>query len=127
MADLETSFVADMKAATAIKALVGNRVYEFDADKLTKEPYIVVRPTSNPRMSWTQTLYGGIARISVYIEADTVASCRTIGDAILSRYRQFSGTLGTHTVEQVEVGNARVLFGPGTEFRYLVDLVVHYH
>lgn len=127
MADIETSFVTDMQASTAIKALVGQRVYERIPDKMVKEPYILVMPVSNPRGSWTQTLYGGVARLSIYVYTDAVADARTIGDAVLTRYRQFSGTLGTHTVEQVEVSNARVLFGPGTEFRYLVDLVVHYH
>ena len=127
MADIESSFVTDLKAASAITALVGTRVYEFERDKLAREPYILVMPSSNPRASWTQTLYGGVCRVSIYAYADTVASCRAIGDAVLSRYKQFSGTLGAHVIEYVEVSNARVLFGPGTEFRYLVDMVVHYH
>ena len=126
MAELEQSIVTDMKAAATIKALVGQRVYEFEADKLARQPYIVVFPTTNLRGAWTQTAYGGMARVSLTIYADTVAKCREIGTVVLNRYKQFSGTLGSHTVNYVEVGNARTLFGPGTEFRYLVDLIIHY-
>lgn len=127
MAEIETSFVADVKTQSTLTAYVNQRIYEYRADKDAREPYIVVVPVSNPRASWTQTLYGGVARLSVYIYADTVADARTIGDAMLTIYKQFSGTLGSHTVEHVEVSGSRVLFGPGNEFRYLMDLIVHYH
>lgn len=127
MAELETSFVTHMKAQSSITNLVGNRIYEYEAPDDAKEPNIFVRPVSNPRGSWTQTLYGGVARISFYVNADSVSKARSVGDAVLALYKQFSGTLSSHTVEYVEVSNARTLFGPGDEVRYLVDLVVHYN
>ena len=115
-----------MKAQSAISALVGARVYEGVEASGAREPFIVVRPTTNARGSWTQTSYGGAARLSLYIHAETIAKSRSIGAAILSAYKQFSGTLTDHTVQYTEVSNARTLFGPGNEFRYLVDLVFHY-
>ena len=126
MSELETSFVTDLKAQSSITAYVGQRVYEDIAESAAREPYLVVKPVDNPRGAFTQTLYGGVARISIYVYAETVADCRAIGLLILNRYKQFSGTLDAHTVEEVEVSNARTLWGPGSEFRYLVDLVVHY-
>lgn len=126
MADLETSFVNHMKATSAITDLVGSRIYEFEPDDGAREPNIFVRAVDNVRGSWTQTKYGGVARISIYVNTESVAQARTIGAAILTLYKQFSGALDSHVVNYVEVSNARALWGPGDEFRYLVDLVVHY-
>jgi hypothetical protein len=126
VAEIETSFVTDMKSASAITTYVSQRVFEDEADSKAREPYIVVRNVTNSREAWTQTLFGGTARINIYIYADRVATARSVGDAVLDRYKQFSGALGTHTVNYIEVSNARTFFGPGTEFRFIVDLVVHY-
>ena len=127
MAEVETSFVDHLKATSSIAAQVGTRVYEWEPSSAAKKPYIVVTNPTSARGSWTQTIYGGIARISIYVYADTVAKCRTIGNLILDLYKQHTGALDDVTIEQVEVSNARVLWGPGTEFRFLVDLVAHWH
>lgn len=116
-----------MKATAAITNLVGNRIYDYSIPSGAREPYIVVRPTTNVRGSWTQTLYGGAARISIYIYTEKLSDARSVGEAVLDLYKQFSGTLDEHTIEYVEVSNARTLFGPDDEFRYLIDLIVHYH
>lgn len=126
MAEIETSFVTHMKATSAITSYVGQRIYEWDPDPKAREPLIIVQDVTNQREAWTQTLYGGTARISIYVYAETASKVRTIGDVVLNTYKQFSGALGNHTVNFIEVSNARTLWGPGTEFRYIVDLVVHY-
>jgi hypothetical protein len=126
VAELETSFVTDLKAQSSITAYVGQRVYEGLKAKTAREPYIIVRPGENPRESFTQTDYGGRGRITIYVYTEKVADARTIGTLVLNKYKQFSGTLGAHTVQMVEVSTARTQFGPGNEFRYLVDLVVTY-
>ena len=127
MAEIETSFVTHLKATSTVTDLVGSRIYEYEIPSGAREPYVVVRPTTNVRGAWTQTLYGGTVRVSIYVYAETVAKARSVGDVILTLYRQFSGTLDSHTIEHVEVSNARTLFGPGDDFRFLIDLVVHYH
>lgn len=126
MAEIETSYITNMKTQATLKAYVSTRMYEHEPDSGAKKPYIVARPTTNPRGAFTQTEYGGVARLSTYIYAETISRARDIGSALMTIYQQFSGTLGTHTVQFVEVSNARTLFGPGDEFRYLVDLVIHY-
>ena len=127
MAEVETSFVDHLKATSTITAYVGNRVYEWEPASAAKRPYIVVTNPTSARSSWTQTIYGGVARISIYVYADKVATCRTIGNLILDLYKQHSGTLDDVSIEEVEVSNARILWGPGKEFRFLVDLVVRWH
>lgn len=127
MAELESSIVTHLKATSLVTDLVGTRIYEYEIPSGAREPFIVVRPTTNVRGSWTQTLYGGVARVSIYIYAETVAKARSVGATVLDLYKQFSGTVDDHTVEYVEVSNARTLFGPDNDYRFLVDLVVHYH
>jgi hypothetical protein len=116
-----------MKTQATITTHVGQRIFEYEADSAARRPFIVIRKVDDLRASWTQSVYGGMARISIYVYAATVDEARTIGAAVLSVYQQFHGTLDTHTVEWVEVSNARLLFGPGDEFRFLVDLIVHYN
>jgi len=126
VAEIEANVVTHLKAQTTVSALVGSRVYEFKADSGAREPYVVVRPTTNVRASWTQTEYGGTARVSVTVYAETKAKARAIGAVVLDLYSQFSGTLDTATVKYIEVSNARTLNGPGDDFHYLVDLIFHY-
>jgi len=126
VAEIEASFTTHMKAQSGISTLVGSRVYEFDAPSGARQPYIVVRPTTNVRGAFTQTQYGGVARLSAFVYAETIAKARAIGAVLLSTYQQFNGTLTDHTVQHTEVSNARTLFGPGDEFRYLVDIIFHF-
>ena len=125
MAEVETSLVTNMKTKATVTAYVGDRIYEDEPD-VPREPYIVVRPTSNPRGAWTQSEYGGVSRLSVYVYAETKAKARTIGSAVLAVYKQFNGTLSNHTVQYTEISNARTLFGPDDDVRYLVDIIFHY-
>lgn len=127
MAEIESAFVTHLKATSTVTDLVAERIYEYEIPSGAREPYIVVRPTTNVRGPWTQTQYGGVARVSVYVYGETAAKVREIGGVVLDLYKQFSGTLTSHTVEYVEVSNARTLFGPDNDYRFLVDLVVHYH
>lgn len=127
MAEIEASFVTDLKSRSTITTYVGSRIYAYRADNAAKEPYIIVRVVDDPRSSWTQTLYGGVARISLYVYDSSESRARTIGEALLAVYQQFHGTLGGHIIEGTEVSNARFLDGPDNEFRYLVDLVFTYH
>ncbi len=126
MAEIEASFATHMRAQSVISTFVGDRVYEFDDPSGARQPYIVVRPTTNVRGAFTQTQYGGVARLSSFVYAETVTKARAIGAVILSTYQQFNGTLADHTVQYTEVSNARTLFGPGDDFRYLVDLIFHF-
>ena len=127
MAEIETSFVTHLKATSTVTDLVSTRIYEYTIPSGAREPYIVVRPTTNVRGAWTQTLYGGVARVSIYVYAETVAKAREVGAVVLDLYKQFGGTLDSHTIDFIEVSNARTLFGPDDDFRFLIDLVVHYH
>lgn len=126
MAEIEASYITNMKTQSTLTSLVGTRMFEFEQASGARKPYIVAIPTTNPRGSFTQSQYGGVARLSTYIHAETVSKAREIGAALMAIYQQFNGTLGSHTVQYTEVSNARTLFGPGSEFRYLVDLVFHY-
>lgn len=127
MAEIETSLVTHMKTQSTITNSVGSRVYDFDeGDAAPRMPFIVVRPTTNVREAWTQTDYGGIARLSVYVYAETISKAREIGAAVMGVYKQYSGTLGNHVVQFVEVSNARALFGPNDDIRYLVDIIIHF-
>lgn len=126
MAEIEDAFVDDMKAQSTITSIVGQKVYAHEAGDSAIDSYIVVTNPDNPRAAFTQTDYGGTARVTVYCYARTVSDARTLGNAVLDLYKQRSGTVDAVTVEWIEVSNARMLYGPGSAFRYLVDLVVHY-
>jgi len=126
VAEIEEAFRDDMKAQSTITAIVGQKVYAYEAGDGAIDSYIVVTTASNPRAAWTQTDYGGTARVSIYCFARTVAQSRTLGAAVLDLYKQRVGSVDSVSVEWIEVSNARVLYGPGNQFRYLVDLVVHY-
>lgn len=126
MAEIEEEFVDDMKAQSSITTIVGQKVYAYEAGDSAIDSYVVVSNPSNPRSAFTQTSYGGTARVSIYCYARTVAASRTLGNAVLDLYKQRSGAVDDATVEWIEVSNARMLYGPGGEFRYLVDLIVHY-
>lgn len=126
MTDVEEAIVVDMKAQTAIDRLVRQKVYAHEASDGAIEPYIVVTNSSNPMASFTQTAYGGAVRISIFCYARTVAESRAIGHAVVDLYRHRTGAVDDVTVEWIEISNARVIHGPGGEFRYLVDLIVHY-
>lgn len=126
MAEIEEAFRDDMKAQSTITAIVGQRVYAYEAGDGAIDSYVVVTTPTNARAAYTQTDYGGTARVTIYCYARSVALARTLGAAVLDLYKQRSGTVDEVTVEYIEVSNARVLYGPNNEFRYIVDLVVHY-
>ena len=130
MAEIDAAFVADIKTVSALKALVGAKVYAHEAGKDAIDSYIVVIPTTNQRGRFIQTAYGGTARLSVYCYGRTKAKAESIGNAIITAYKSKNGSIGsgtaTATVEWIEISNARLLYGPNNEFRYLVDLIVHY-
>jgi len=126
VAEIEEAFVDDMKAQSTITSIVGSKVYAHEAGDSAIDSYVVVTNPSNPRSAFTQSDYGGIGRVSIYCHARTVADSRTLGNAVLDLYKQRTGTVQGVTVQWIEVSNARMLYGPGSEFRYLVDLVVHY-
>lgn len=126
MAEIEEAFRDDMKAQSTITAIVGQKVYAYEAGDGAIDSYVLVTTASNPRASFTQTAYGGTARVSIHCYARTVALARALGAAVLDLYKQRSGSVDSVSVEWIEVSNARVLYGPGSQFRYLVDLIVHY-
>ena len=126
MRDVEEAFVADMKAQSAIDSLVRQRVYAYEAGSGAIEPYIVVTNAGNPMSSFTQTAFGGDARISIFCYGKDAAQSRAVGHRVWELYRQRTGMVDDVSVEWLEVSNARLLHGPGGEIRYLVDLIVHY-
>lgn len=126
MAEIEEAFRDHMKAQSSITSIVGKKVYAYEEGDGAIDSYIVVTTASNPRAAYTQTDYGGTARVSIYCYARTTASARTLGNAVLDLYKQHTGSVDAVTVEWIEVSNARMLYGPGNQFRYLVDLIVHY-
>lgn len=126
MAEIEEAFRDHMRAQSTITALVGQRVYAYEAGDGAIDSYVVVQPVSNPRAAFTQSAYGGLVRLSIYCYANTVARARELGNTILDLYKQYTGVVGDYTVESTEVSNARVLFGPGDAFRYLVDIIIQY-
>lgn len=126
MADAEEAFVAHMLTQSAVTNLVRQRVYAHEAGDDAIESYIVVTNSSNPMGAFTQTAYGGDARISIYCYAGTVEKARELGHVVRDLYKQHTGSVDAVTVEWIEVSNARLIYGPGREFRYLVDLIVHY-
>lgn len=126
MADVEEAFVTDMKAQSVITALVGQKVYASEAGDGAIDSYIVVMNSSNPMAAFTQTAYGGDARISIYCYAGSTSRARAVGHAVRDLYKQRTGSVDAVTVEWIEVSNARLIYGPGREFRFLVDLIVHY-
>ena len=115
-----------MKAQSTVTSIVGQKVYAYEAGDSAIDSYVVVTNPSNPRSAFTQAAYGGMGRVSIYCYARTVADAQTLGAAVLDLYKQRSGTVQGVTVQWIEVSNARMLYGPGGEYRYLVDLVVHY-
>ena len=126
MAEIEEAFVDDMKAQSTVTALVGSKVYAYEAGDSAIDSYVVVSNPSNPRGAFTQSAYGGTGRVSILCYARTVADARALGNGVLDLYKQRTGSVDSVTVQWIEVSNARMLYGPGSEFRYLVDLVVHY-
>ena len=130
MAEVDAAFVADIKTVAALKTLVGSRVYSHEAGDGAVDSYIVVIPVTDPRGRFTQTEYGGMARLSVYCYGRTKTKAESIGAAVITAYKAKNGSIGsgtdTATVQWIEISNARLLYGPSNEFRYLVDLIVHY-
>lgn len=121
--DIEQSLQTDMKSVTAITDLVSERIYLYEADETAKTPYIVIDKPSDPRAYFTQTRWGGVARVSVYCHGRTETSARAVGAAVVSEYRETHRTVEDHSVYRVEVSDAR--FVPGIN-RYLVDMIVSY-
>ena len=126
MAEIVEAFVDHIKTQSTVTNLVGTRVYAYEAGDGAIDSYVVVTNPTNPRAAFTQTDYGGTGRVTIYCYARTVSSAQTLGNAVLDLYKSHHGAVDDITVEWIEVSNARMLHGPNREFRYIVDLVVHY-
>lgn len=127
MAEIEEEIRDDLLARSSVTDLVGSDVYTYEAGDGAIDSYIVVTNPTNQRGAFTQTAYGGVARVAIYCYAMTVAKAQTLGNAVLDAYKRHRGAVQNLTVEWVEVSNARLIHGPHGEVRYLVDLIVHYN
>lgn len=106
-----------------------SRIYAIAAPADVAFPLITYMEVSNDRIrSWDGTNPLIQAQVVVDVWAATKLDAANIANVILSELEDYTGSMGTKTIEQCDIENAVLSFDPDTgNYGAGIDLTIFYH